>query len=118
MDSLLGTTDTMKSIVDSVTWLYVVSNSLRVFFYAPQIRAVWKATDGAVALSITTWAFWTFAHTTAMLYGWLVIHDQAFAAIFMGNMAGAGAVTLIAISKRLNRRTSRDANRADRMSLA
>ncbi len=87
--------------VDGVAWLYVITNSLRVFFYAPQIRAVLKAEDGAQALSIATWGFWTFANLTATLYGWFVIHDSAFCAIFSGNLACTAAVTLIAVRKRL-----------------
>ena len=120
MDSLLDMTQgtAVKSMVDSIAWLYVVTNSLRVFFYLPQIRTVWKANDGAMALSITTWAFWTFANLTAMLYGWLVIHDHAFSAIFLGNMAGTGTVTLIAMTKRFDKRTSRDAARANGTALA
>jgi len=61
---------------DWMAWLYVVTNSLRVFFYAPQIRAVLKAEDGARAVSIVTWSFWTFAHLTAMLYGWFVMPES------------------------------------------
>jgi hypothetical protein len=83
-----------------LAWLYVATNSIRVLFYAPQIRAVWKAEDGAQAVSIATWSFWTFANLTAMLYGWLVIHDSAFGAIFSGNLACTATVTLIALRKR------------------
>src|SRR5690348_353099 len=89
-----------------VAWLYVVTNSLRVFFYAPQIRAVWKAEDGARSVSLITWGFWTFANLTAAFYGWFVIHDSAFCAIFAGNVACTAAVTLIATRKRLGAQTS------------
>jgi hypothetical protein len=95
-----------------VAWLYVITNSVRVFFYAPQIRAVLKAGDGARAVSIVTWGFWTFAHLTAMLYGWFVLDDSAFFAIFAGNLACTGAVTLIAIRKRLSARPPRNCVRA------
>jgi len=90
-----------------VAWLYVTTNSIRVFFYAPQIRAVLKADDGARAVSIATWGFWTFANLTAALYGWFVIHDSAFCAIFSGNLACTAAVTLIAARKRLSARAAR-----------
>src|SRR5215467_1919228 len=90
----------MTNAVEYVAWLYVITNSLRVFFYAPQIRAVLKADDGARALSLATWSFWTFANLTATLYGWFVIHDSAFCAIFAGNLACTAAVTLIAARKR------------------
>src|SRR5262252_10986776 len=96
----------MTSAVECVAWVYVITNSLRVFFYAPQIRAVLKAEDGAQALSITTWSFWTFAHLTATLYGWFVIHDSAFCAIFASNLACAATVTLIAARKRLASRAA------------
>ena len=98
----------MDSAADWVAWLYVITNSLRVFFYAPQIRAVLKAEDGARAVSIATWGFWTFANLTATLYGCFVIHDSAFCAIFAGNLACTAAVTLIAIRKRLGARASRN----------
>jgi len=90
-----------RSVEEWVAWLYVATNSFRVFLYAPQIRAVLRATDGAAAISITTWGFWAFAHLTATLYGWFVIHDSAFCAIFVGNLACTAAVTLITIRKRL-----------------
>lgn len=94
----------MTSAAECVAWLYVITNSVRVFFYVPQIRAVLKAEDGAQALSLSTWSFWTFANLTATLYGWFVIHDSAFCAIFAGNVACSAAVTLIAARKRLVRR--------------
>ena len=90
----------ISGVVDCVAWVYVVTNSLRVLFYAPQIRAVLKAEDGAKALSIATWSFWTFANLTATLYGWFVLRDGAFCAIFAGNLACTAAVTLIAARKR------------------
>ena len=90
----------INGVVDCVAWVYVVTNSLRVLFYAPQIRAVLKAEDGAKALSLATWSFWTFANLTATLYGWFVLHDGAFCAIFAGNLACTAAVTLIAARKR------------------
>jgi len=91
----------IATVADCVAWLYVITNSFRVLFYAPQICAVFKAEDGARSVSIATWGFWTFANLTAMLYGWFVIHDGAFTAIFAGNLACTAAVTLIAARKRL-----------------
>src|SRR5262252_2813882 len=90
----------MISAAEWVAWVYVITNSVRVLFYAPQIRAVLKCEDGAKALSIATWSFWTFANLTATLYGGFVIHDGAFCAIFAGNLACTAAVTLIAARKR------------------
>jgi len=102
----------MDGAADCVAWLYVITNSIRVLFYAPQIRAVLKAEDGARAVSIATWGFWTFANLTATLYGWFVIHDSAFCVIFAGNLACTAAVTLIAIRRRLSTRAPRNCIRA------
>ena len=85
-----------------ISWVYLITNTVRVFFYAPQIRAVFKANDGASAVSIMTWGFWTFANFTAALYGWLVIRDPGFTVIFSGNFVCTGVVTLIASIKRAN----------------
>src|SRR5262245_65679727 len=85
-----------------VAWLYVVTNSFRIFFYAPQIRAVLKAQDGALAVSITTWSFWMFAHLTALLYGWLVIDDRELCPIFWGNLACTAPVAHVATLTRLS----------------
>jgi hypothetical protein len=83
-----------------VSWLYLVTNTVRIAFYAPQIVAVMRSRDAA-AVSITTWGFWTFANLTAALYGAVAIHDKAFTFIFLGNFVCTGAVTLIAVTKRL-----------------
>ena len=83
-----------------ISWLYLVTNTVRIAFYAPQIVAVCRSRDAA-AVSLTTWGFWTFANLTAALYGAVAIHDRAFALIFLGNFLCTGAVTLIALGKRL-----------------
>ncbi|MDB5867051.1 MAG: hypothetical protein JWO70_4857 [Betaproteobacteria bacterium] len=84
-----------------ISWLYLITNTVRIVFYAPQIVAVCKAADGAASVSITTWAFWTFANLTAALYGGLAIHDRGFTMIFLGNFVCTGTVTLIAAAKRV-----------------
>jgi hypothetical protein len=91
----------MNSFSEWVSWIYLATNTVRVFFYAPQIRAVCKAVDGAMAVSLTTWSFWTFANATGALYGWLVVRDAGFTAVFLGNTACTGTVTLVAMVKRL-----------------
>lgn len=94
----------MDRFVTLISWIYLVTNTVRILFYAPQIRAVFKANDGAAAVSLTTWGFWTFANLTAALYGGFVIHDIGFTAIFIGNFLCTGLVTVIAAFKRINRK--------------
>jgi hypothetical protein len=84
-----------------ISWIYLATNTVRIVFYAPQIMAVFRARDGASSVAISTWAFWTFANLTALLYGWMVIHDAGFTLIFAGNFFCTGVVTLVALHKRL-----------------
>jgi hypothetical protein len=97
----------LNTVTEWVAWMYVFTNTFRIVFYGPQIRAVLKARDGAAAVSITTWSFWTFANLTAALYGWMVINDRAFTAIFIGNLACTATVTLVASVKRYKARAAR-----------
>ena len=39
----------MDRLVTAISWIYLVTNTVRILFYAPQIRAVFKARDGAAA---------------------------------------------------------------------
>ena len=98
-------TPSMQTLVAFVSWAYLITNTLRIAFYAPQIRAVFRAGDGAASVSITTWGYWTIANLTAALYGSVVIHDLGFAAIFAGNFLCTALVTLVAAHKRLHFRS-------------
>lgn len=95
----------MQTFVTVISWAYLITNTVRIAFYAPQIRAVFRAHDGAAAVSLTTWGYWTFANFTAALYGAVVIHDPGFTAIFAGNCVCTGLVTLVAAYKRMHQRT-------------
>ena len=91
----------MQTLITLVSWSYLVTNTVRIAFYAPQIRAVFLASDGARAVSLTTWAFWTVSNITSIAYGWVVLHDLSFTLIFAGNAVCTGVVTVIAARKRL-----------------
>ena len=84
-----------------IAWLYLGANSLRIVSYLPQIRAVWRAHDGAPALSLVTWGSWTVSHSAAMLYGTVVIGDTFLAIVSTINLAGCSAVSGIVVQRRL-----------------
>lgn len=94
----------MQNLVTWISWLYLLTNTVRIFFYAPQILSVFRADDGARSVALTTWGFWTFANLTALLYGWMVLRDPGFTLIFIGNFFCTGLVTAIAAHKRRCRR--------------
>lgn len=104
MALVLRSQNRMSTAASWIAWAYVVTNTVRIVFYVPQIRAVLKCEDGAAAVSITTWSFWTLANLTAALYGWVVVNDRAFATIFLANFACTAIVTVLAANKRMKRR--------------
>ncbi len=93
--------DFSLSTTAAIGWFYLVTNVARIFTYLPQIVAVWRSTDGAQAISLFTWSSWLVSHCAAILYGTLVVHDLFFVLIVLVNLFGCGAVTLIALQRRL-----------------
>jgi len=94
MDTHLGT------FTAAIAWFYLVTNSARAFSYLPQILAVWRSDDGARSISLWAWTSWSISHVTAGLYGVVVAHDAYFVLISALNVAGCGAVTLVAAHRR------------------
>jgi len=76
-----------KSIVSSlIGWLFLVANGGRLLAYIPQIIAAARCNTGAKSISLLTWAYFAFAHLTALLYAAMVLHDQRSIWIFTGNL--------------------------------
>jgi hypothetical protein len=84
-----------------IGWLYLLTNATRVITYVPQIVVVWRCTDGAMSVSLLTWCSWVLSHVAATAYGLLLVHDVLFVAISLINLAGCGAVAMIAARRRV-----------------
>lgn len=78
---------------NAVGWLFLVANSGRLVAYLPQIVAAARCDAGARSVSILTWAYFAFAHFTAVLYAVFVLYDAKSVWIFSGNLV----VTLILV---------------------
>jgi hypothetical protein len=76
-----------------IGWLFLVANSGRLLAYFPQIIVAARCDAGAKSVSILTWAYFAFAHFTAVLYAVFVLHDDKAVWIFSGNLI----VTLILV---------------------
>ncbi len=85
----------------TIGWLYLITNAARVFAYAPQIVAVWRCHDGALAISLFTWSMWTISHVAALLYGALLMHDMYFVLISTVNVLGCALITGLAAWRRM-----------------
>jgi len=69
-----------------VGWLFVLANGGRLLAYIPQIIAAARCDTGAKSVSLLTWAYFAFAHLSALLYAAVVLHDQRSIWIFTGNL--------------------------------
>jgi len=77
-----------------IGWLFLVANAGRLLAYFPQIVAAARCDSGARSVSILTWSYFAFAHSTALLYAIFVLHDTRSVWIFTGNLV----VTLILVA--------------------
>lgn len=83
--------------------LYALNGFVAVLLYLPQIIRAWNDRNHALSLSLLTFGGWCIGSLITALYAWLSVRDHIFTAISLGNMAGSGAVFLIAIFYRRGR---------------
>ena len=93
-----------QAIASSIAWLYLLINSGRVVSYLPQILALWQCRDGARAISLLTWSYWTLSHVSAVLYGAVVIQDAFVVTISLANIVCCGIVIALAMRRRAGQR--------------
>lgn len=80
--------------------LFAACNTVRVVGYFPQI---WKAvtdTNGASAVSCTTWALFLVAHVSTVAYAMVNRADWGLAACFAGNALCCIVILAVTIAKR------------------
>lgn len=80
--------------------LYIGFNSVRVLSYIPQIFVVMKDKQGAKAISLITWSFWTGANLTTALYATIIAPDAWLAGMSYGNTLGCLIVVVMVVYKR------------------
>jgi hypothetical protein len=81
--------------------LFAAFSGLRIFSYIPQIQKVANDTNGASAISYSTWGLWTGANIATALYTGINLGDRYLAAV-SGLYAGCclTVITLTAIKRR------------------
>ena len=83
-----------------VSWLYMLTNSIRVLAYFPQLVSAWQATpESARALSRTTWAMFSVSHLTTTLYGHVVMQDAIFTSVSTANLLCTTAVLALIVQR-------------------
>ena len=61
--------------------LFTAFSGLRIFSYVPQIRRVARDTNGASAISYSTWTLWTAANIATALYALANLGDLYLACV-------------------------------------
>ncbi len=96
----------MPSTVEVVSWLFVVTNTFRLFAYLPQIMAALKCPNGASAVSRVTWSYFALAHLTGHFYSRLVLHDPKMSMVLLGNFLACSTLVVIVSWKKMRHRAS------------
>ena len=65
--------------------VFTACNMARVFAYLPQIVRISRDTQGATAISYTTWILFGLSHLSTVAYAVLVVDDWRMAAVFAAN---------------------------------
>jgi len=94
--------------------LFAACNSLRIFAYIPQIHKAAIDSNGASAISYTTWSLFLLAHLSTVAYALVNRADSWLAVCFAGNAACCVAILVVAFWKA--RRHARRLYQADRAS--
>jgi hypothetical protein len=83
--------------------LFTAFSGLRMFSYLPQIRRVARDTNGASAISYSTWALWTGANIATALYALANLGDVYLA--FVSAVYAGCCVTVIVLTMLKRRAT-------------
>lgn len=87
-------------LADVTLMAFTACNSLRVLAYLPQIWSACTDTNGAKAISMSTWTLFLLSHATAAAYSVVNRADWALASMFLVNAAGCAAILSAAACRR------------------
>jgi hypothetical protein len=95
-DQLVGT----MYLSETTLVLFSLFNVLRLGSYVPQIARVATDTEGARAISYSTWSIWIGANGSTAAYAIVNITDWTLFAVSAVNALGCAAVVLLTMWKR------------------
>jgi hypothetical protein len=97
--------------------LFATCSSIRIFSYVPQIRKVASDTNGATAISYSTWALWAAANISTGLYALVNLGDTYLASVSALYAACCFTVIGLTVAKRRNLAGPRPEALAERATL-
>lgn len=75
-------------------------NSIRLIAYVPQVMKAARCSNGASAISFTTWSLFFLSHLTTIFYAVVCLGDLVMATIFFGNALACLLIILVALRNR------------------
>jgi hypothetical protein len=81
-------------------FLFAAFSALRMVSYLPQIYRVARDTNGATAISYSTWGLWTGANVATALYACVNLHDLYLASVSVVYATCCIAVIVLTLIKR------------------
>jgi len=85
---------------DAVLVVFTACNTVRVVAYLPQILKIGRDTQGAAAISYTTWILFGVSHLSTVAYVLVVVDDWRMAAVFAANTVCCGIIVGLTAWKR------------------
>lgn len=79
---------------------FTIINSARIVAYVPQIVRAARDSNGASAMSYTTWGLFLISNVATVLYALICIGDAFLALIFLGNAVACLVIVLVTFVKR------------------
>lgn len=80
--------------------VFTTINSIRIFAYVPQIVKAVRDTNGASAISFTTWGLFLVSHLATIAYALVCVGDLLMTLIFTGNALACAAILVVTACKR------------------
>jgi uncharacterized membrane protein HdeD (DUF308 family) len=84
-----------------------------VLAYLPQLLKTVRDTNGATAISFTTWGLFLASHVTTVLYALICLGDPLMALIFLGNALACSAILIATHLKRRSYRRALESSPAE-----
>ena len=89
-----------KWLATAIVSIFALVNAIRILAYIPQILRAAADTNGASAISYTTWGLFFISHLTTIAYAVVVLGDLILAFIFLGNALACLGILGVTFFKR------------------
>ncbi len=87
-------------MADLTFYFFALGNGLRIVAYVPQLVRLFRAADGAQAVSCVTWSLFAAANLSTVLYAAIALRDPHVTIMFLINGAFCLAIVIVTFAKR------------------